>query len=137
MAVVDAVAAVSSGAGRLDLFWVDGSRALWHRSWSPGDGWAADESLGGRLASGPAVTAWAGDQMEVFAIFDDGELWDRYWDGTAWHPWESLGGSLTGQPAASSWGPDRLDVFAPGRDGRTWHRFWDGSRWVEWEQLTG
>jgi hypothetical protein len=32
--------------------------------------------------------------MEVFAIFPDGALWDRYWDGTSWHPWESLGGSL-------------------------------------------
>jgi len=86
------------------------------------------------LASGPAVTAWAVDRMEVFAIFDDGELWDRYWDGESWHAWESLGGSLTGQPAASSWGPDRLDVFAPGRDGRLWHRYWDGSHWVDWAQ---
>jgi hypothetical protein len=73
--------------------------------------------------------------MEVFALFDDGELWDRYWDGAAWHEWESLGGSLTGQPAASSWGADRLDVWAPGRDGGIWHRFWDGTQWVDWEQL--
>ena len=81
----------------------------------------------GRSSGGIAVTAWAVDQMEVFAVFPDGELWDRYWDGTSWHAWESLGGELRGAPAASSWGPDRLDVFAPGRDGRTWHRWWDGS----------
>ena len=55
------------------------------------------------------------DKSEVFAIFDDGQLWDRYWDGTSWHDWESLGGELTGTPAASSWGDDRIDVFAPGR----------------------
>src|SRR4051794_38327497 len=98
---MDAVAAVSWGEGRLDVFRVDGARVLWHRWWTPAGGWSTEESLGGQLASGPAVTAWAVGQMEVFAIFDDGELWDRYWDGAAWHPWESLGGSLTGQPAAS------------------------------------
>ena len=36
------------------------------------------------------------DQLQVFAIFDDGQLWNRYWDGTSWHGWESLGGELTG-----------------------------------------
>lgn len=132
---MDAVAAVSWAADRIDLFWVNGARELSHRAWTASDGWTADESLGGQLASGPAVTAWAVGEMEVFAIFDDGELWDRYFDGSSWHPWESLGGALTGQPAASSWGPDRLDVFAPGRDGRTWHRWWNGSHWVDWEQL--
>ncbi len=75
--------------------------------------------------------------MEVFGVFRDGELWDRYWDGTSWHDWESLGGVLDpdARPATSSWGDDRLDVFATGRDGKTWHRWWDGTRWVEWEQL--
>ena len=96
------------------------------------DGW---ESLGGELASAPAVTSWAANEMQVFCIFPDGALWNRYWDGEAWHPWETLGGELTGDPAASSWSADRIDVFAPGRDGRLWHRWWDGARWVEWEQL--
>jgi hypothetical protein len=73
--------------------------------------------------------------MELFAVFGDGELWDRYWDGRAWHDWESLGGSLEGPPAATSAGADRIDVFVPGRDRQTWHRWWDGSRWVEWEKL--
>ena len=131
---VDGLTAVSWGSDRIDLFWLDAERAVWHRAWSGGR-WQPAESLGGTVAFGPAVTAWAVDQMEVFAVFDDGQLWDRYWDGTNWHAWESLEGELAGQPAASSWGPDRLDVFAPGRDGRTWHRWWDGTRWVPWEQL--
>jgi hypothetical protein len=78
--------------------------------------------------------------LQVFAVFSDGELWNRYWDGASWHGWESLGGELDGSagtPAASSWGADRIDVWARGRDGRIWHRFWDGSSWVEWEQLPG
>ena len=93
------------------------------------------ESLGGTLASPPAATAWAVDQLQVFAIFPDGALWNRYWDGQAWHAWESLGGELSGTPAASSWGADRIDVWAPGRDGTIWHRWWDGTRWVDWERL--
>ena len=32
--------------------------------------------------------------MEVFAVLDDGELWNRYWDRMCWHQWESLGGEL-------------------------------------------
>jgi hypothetical protein len=31
-------------------------------------------------------------QLEVFAVFPDDELWDRFWDGRSWHEWESLGG---------------------------------------------
>jgi hypothetical protein len=76
--------------------------------------------------------------MEIFAIFPDGQLWDRYWDGATWHPWESLEGDLLpgSTPAAAAVGADRLDVLALGRDGRTWHRWWDGTRWVPW-QTTG
>ena len=129
------LAAVSWGPDRIDLFRVDDDRVLWHRALIGGE-WTAEESLGGPIASAPAVTAWAPDAMEVFAVFADGALWDRYWDGTSWHPWESLGGELDpgSVPAASSWGPDRLDVFGRGRDGRTWHRWWDGRTWVPWER---
>ena len=73
MAVTDAtsnprgIAAASWGPGRIDLFWVDDDRALWHRAFA-GEGWLEPESLGGTLASGPAVTAWAEGQMEVFAV---------------------------------------------------------------------
>jgi hypothetical protein len=76
--------------------------------------------------------------MEVFAVFPDGQLWDRYWDGSDWHAWESLGGELATEstPTCSSWGPERLDVFAQGIDGLVWHRWWDGTGWVDWERLT-
>jgi len=129
---LEGLTAVSWGANRIDLFWVGADQSLMHR-WFDGSTWSADESLGGRLASRPAVTVWAENQMEVFAILPDGQLWDRYWDGIAWHAWESLGGELSGDPAVSSWGPDRLDVFASGRDGRLWHRWWNGSEWVPWQ----
>lgn len=129
-------AAFSWGTGRWDLFEATDTATLRHRAWVDG-ALAIDEDLGGTLASAPTAVAWAVDQAEVFAIFPDGGLWNRYWDGTSWHPWESLGGKLDpgSSPACSSWGAERLDVFARGRDGVTWHRWWDGSRWVDWERL--
>jgi hypothetical protein len=132
---MDGLCAVSWGSDRLDLFWLGTARELLHRCWTRESGWSADEWLGGELVAPPAVTAWAKNEMEVFAVFADGQLWDRYWDGAAWHPWETLGGELAGQPAASSWGADRIDVFAPGRDGSLWHRWWNGTEWIPWERL--
>ena len=64
-----------------------------HRVWRDG-AWDEPESLGGTLASPASATAWSPDQLQVFAVFADGELWNRFWDGTSWHPWESLGGEL-------------------------------------------
>ena len=57
-------AAGSWGPGRIDTFWVEFDGALIHRAFDD-DAWAAPESLGGTLASAPAVTAWAVDQLEV------------------------------------------------------------------------
>ena len=78
--------AVSWGPGRIDLFWVDEDSSLVHRAYHDGD-WGQPESLGGTLISPPAATAWAVDQIQVFAIFPDGQLWNRYWDGARWHDW--------------------------------------------------
>ena len=69
--------AVSWGPGRIDLFWVDDDGSLIHRAFQDG-AWAVAESLGGTLVSPPAATAWAAHQLQVFAIFPDGQLWNRY-----------------------------------------------------------
>jgi hypothetical protein len=130
------LAAFSWGPGRWDLVERTAGGTLRHRAWVDG-ALAIDEDLGGTLASPPTAVAWGVDQAEVFAVFPDGTLWNRYWDGETWHPWESLGGELDPAcvPACSSWGAERLDVVAHGRDGATWHRWWDGTRWVPWERL--
>jgi sialidase-1 len=110
--------------------------ALLHAAFADGT-WGPTESLGGTLAAAPGATSWAPNEIEVFAVFPDGQLYNRYWDGTSWHGWEPMGGELepTAGAAASSWSADRIDVWAVGRDGRIWHRVWDGARWVDWEQL--
>ena len=130
------VAAVARAGGRLDRFWIGEDRGL-RQATLHGGRWSEARDLGGRLTALPAVAAWGAEPMEVFAIFDDGALWDRYWDGTTWHPWESLGGELLpgSTPAATADGPDRLDVLAEGRDGETWHRWWDGTEWVPWRTI--
>ena len=67
-----------------------------HRYWD-GATWSSDELLGGDLAAGPSVTSWAANEMEVFAVFRDGQLYNIYWDGTAWHEWHEMGGDLLGR----------------------------------------
>lgn len=129
-------AAVSWAARRIDLFWNDDADALWHRSFENGAR-RDPESLAGELASAPAVTAWAVDHMEVFAV----HRWRRAVEPLLGrHRVARLGvprrlPGLGRACAASSSGADRLDVFASGTDGAVWHRWWDGARWVEWEQL--
>ena len=98
-------------------------------------GWLA---LGGALRTGADAAAWgAAGETEVFAAHEDGQVWDRYWDGTSWHAWESLGGAFSGQPAAAARDAERIDVFAIGIDGVLRHRWWDGTRWVEWRDVAG
>ncbi len=97
-------------------------------------GWT---SLEGSLASAPAPASWGDGEVEVFAIHDDGVLWNRYWDGDSWHPWESLGGELRGEPAASARDANRIDVLGIGKDGAVRHRFWNGSEWVPWREVEG
>ena len=95
------------------------------------------ERLGEGLASGAAAASWGREEVQLFAIRPDGQVWNRYWDGTGWHPWEEMGGSFEGQPAASARDADRIDVMAIERGGRVMHRWWDGSGWVPWEPVEG
>jgi hypothetical protein len=98
------------------------------------DGWT---TLRGRLASVPAAASWGTHETQVFAIHEDGQLYDRYWDGESWHDWKPHGGSFAAGPAAAARDADRIDVFAIGRDGRLMHRWWDGRQWVSWRAVDG
>ena len=109
------VAAVSWGPDRIDLFWVDADRVLWHRAF---DGaWREAESLGGRLASaarGHGVGRGPdGGVRRVRRRRAVGPLLGRRRAGTRGSRWAGRWRSGSA-PAASSWGDDRLDVFAAG-----------------------
>ena len=112
---------------------------LYHR-WHE-NGWSGWESLGGALASAPAVTSWAPGRLDVFARGPAGDLLHRYYEN-GWHGWESLSatGSIGSSPTASSWAPGRVDVFAArAGDGHLIHRAFSTQwgAWSEWEDLGG
>jgi hypothetical protein len=98
------------------------------RDWTP---------LGGALLEGAAVASWGTFESEVFAVHEDGQVWNRYWDGKAWHQWEPMGGTFVGTPAAAARDADRIDVFAIGSDGALRRRWWDGKEWVPWRAVEG
>ena len=94
-------------------------------------------SLGGALDQGAAVASWGTFESEIFAVHDDGQVWNRYWDGNGWHAWESLSGTFVGTPAASARDAGRIDVIAIGADGIVRQRWWDGMQWVPWREVAG
>ena len=93
------------------------------------------ESLGGTLTSGPGVSSWAANRLDVFARGTNNDLMHRWYDGN-WSGWESLGGTLASDPAAVSWAGNRVDVFAGGPNDDLIHRWYDGN-WSAWESLGG
>lgn len=84
---------------------------------------------------------WGSFEVEVFAVHEDGQIWNRYWDGSDWHVWEPMGSPegrrFGGRPAASARDADRIDVFGIDDRGTVHHRFWDGTAWVPWHAVTG
>lgn len=104
--------------------------------------WSGWEDLGKpqsavSISSGPAVASWAANRLDCFVRGGDGQMWHKWWDGSAWSNWEPQGGVLTSAPAAVSWGPNRIDCFVRGTDMQMWHKRWDGSGWSGWNALGG
>src|ERR1700743_3579982 len=77
-----------------------------------GSVWSGWENLGGAIVSGPAVSSWSANRLDVFAPGTDNHMWHKWWNGSSWSGWEDLGGVILGSPAAVSWGPNRIDTFA-------------------------
>jgi hypothetical protein len=42
------------------------------------------ESLGGELTSGPDVSSWAENRLDVFVGGTDDACWHLWWDGSGW-----------------------------------------------------
>ena len=57
----------------------------------------------------PAVTSWAPNRLDIFALGQDLALWHMAWDGaqSRWQPWASLDGTLHSPPSVATWGPNR------------------------------
>jgi hypothetical protein len=106
--------AVSSGAGRSDVFIGGNDNGLWHRPWSLAGGWGAWESLGGVITSAPTAASCSSGHMDVFVRGSDGSLWSRGYNGT-WGAWTPLGGLYpSGAAAICRPGTKIIDLFAQG-----------------------
>ena len=79
--------------------------------------WSAWESLGGKLASGPAPVSWGVGRLDVFVRGTDDAIWDRWYDNNTWQ-WTNLGGFTTTDPsaAASSSSPGSGMIHVAERD---------------------
>ena len=133
-------AAVSWGAGNLNVFLWGRDNHLWQRfsgdggqSWSP---WVKPLGNDGLLASVPAVSSWGPGRMDVFVVGREGGVYHRWFDQSRNGGWEPLGAPPQGVQfstlSASSWAPGRLDVFATGA-GQLWQTSYDRG-WQGWAQ---
>ncbi len=114
-------AAVSSTAGRIDVFARGSDLQLYHRWWSSGIGWSAWEALGGGLSSAPAVASCSPGHLDVYVRGTDNALWHRSLNGAAWSVWSSLGGAWTSSPAAvCRAGSTTIDLYIRGAGNALW-----------------
>ncbi len=131
-AIVSNPAAVSWAANRIDLFGVGLDGNLYHKSWN-GSTWSpwvnelGHPSPGIASGSGPAVSSWEANRLDVFVRGADNSIWHAWWDGTSWKSWVSLGPAIVSNPAAVSWAANRIDLFGVGLDGNLYHKWWNGS----------
>jgi hypothetical protein len=117
--------------GRLVERWWDGSQWNWSDHGQPG-------SVGLAQNQAPAIIAWqqgVTTRLNLFARQADGQLIERWWDGSQWN-WSTHGfppGTTIGStPAMIAWlqaGVVRINVFAQGGNGRLVERWWDGNQW--------
>ncbi|CAL8579191.1 hypothetical protein XPA_004942 [Xanthoria parietina] len=129
------------GPDHLDVFCRDpDDNQILHQYYN-GHRWSELEPFGGDVTIGPRVVSWGENHMAVFFLDHEGEVNQRYWDGSQWSDeWVTFTSPEDyhfDTLAVSSWGENRLDVWAAERKSGLWHLYWDGSQWAEWEWLSG
>jgi hypothetical protein len=144
--IYSAIAAVSWGPGRLDLFYVGNDNAVYHKYFDSG-AWGPSmtdwESLGGEANSSITAVSWGPGRLDLFYVGIDNAVYHKYFDSGAWVPsvtdWESLGGTSSYFITAVSWGPGRLDLFLSLGPFPVLHKYFDSGAWgpsmTDWESL--
>jgi hypothetical protein len=77
-----------------------------------------------------------GVRINLFVRRVDGNLWERYWNGSTWS-WVDTGKAVYGRPVALARGDIedvaandlRINLFVQGSDRKLWERYWNGSTW--------
>lgn len=135
-----APAAVSWGAGRLDLFVRGRSGELYQNYREQGiwSNWRVPEAFRGvGLRSAPSCTSWGESRISCVALIEgDRAVWHFFFDGLGWAR-ESLGGEASSAPVIVSPRANQLAVFVAGGGGRLFGKGWVPGRWSDWRDLGG
>ncbi|MEU2794376.1 hypothetical protein [Streptomyces sp. NPDC007100] len=131
--------------GKLVVFVRGDDGALWHTWQSEAGEWAPNwVSLGGRVASDPAVVLSPNGALSVFARDPGGRVthtWQRGPEqGYAWHDaWVDIEGSVRGRPTVLVGRDGGMVLFARGADEGLHHRWQTGTGgpWSAWTPLSG
>ena len=101
----------------------------------PSGPWAFQTIGGGEILGEPSIALG-----HVFVRGLDGNLWQKYWTGSAWTAWQNLsailGGPIASSPSAVSAAPNQLTIVARLANNHVGVWSWTGSQWV-WQQLEG
>jgi hypothetical protein len=101
--------------------------------------WEGDLAPPRPVVSGTAAASKSGNQLDVFAILDDGGLWINSFDFPGpWQGWAQLGGTRVGSPGGVSKQNGQLDVFVKDAGGAL-NAQWFNPRenWSGWRFLGG
>jgi hypothetical protein len=124
--------AIGTDGHLYDLYW-NGDKWVWEDQGTP-SGTTLNTAL-----SPSAVYQTSQNRIIVFVVGNDGNLYDKYWNGQSW-VWELQGGppSLTPILVASSpsaiyqTSQNRIVAFVVGDDGNLYDVYWNGQAW-QWE----
>ncbi|KAL8852604.1 MAG: hypothetical protein Q9221_002484 [Calogaya cf. arnoldii] len=135
------IAAGTLGPNGLDVFCRGPEDNQILHQYYNGQEWSELEPFGGDVFIGPRVVSWGENHMAIFFLDDEGEVNQRYWDGSQWSSeWDTFTnpkGYRFDTLSVSSWGKGRIDVWAAERTSGLYHLYWDGYQWSEWESLSG
>ncbi|PBP19970.1 hypothetical protein BUE80_DR009190 [Diplocarpon rosae] len=139
-----AVAAVSWGSNRLDIFRTGDRASDLQHNWWDGSKWNGFESFGGVFTSpiesvswSPGPESYGKGTLSVVGRGTDSAYWIKHYDN-GWTGWTSLGGTFISEPSIVSWGSGRLDLFGIGSNGALYHKYFSGGKWsADWENLGG
>lgn len=115
--------AVVSGTNRIDVVARKSDNSIHISTRNAAGTWSAFSSLGtapggsAPFKFGPAISSWATNRRDVFAVDNANILLHKTFDGGSWTPWMGMGaGTFNSSPSATSWGDGRIDVTARGMD---------------------
>lgn len=111
----------------------DNEVGVW--DYPPAGPWGFQTIGGGTILGEPSISLG-----HVFVRGLDGNLWQKWWTGSAWTPWQNLsavlGGPIASSPAAVSAATNQLTVVARLANNHVGVWSWTGSQWI-WQQLEG